>query len=101
MKLPAGYTMNGMKNLTSPRNLFWMGLACVLLGFILPFLIVLGYLENSFGLSFFIFTLQLVGLILGVVAAAGMALEKRRKEKEKRDKDHPEDNQELTTGWMK
>ncbi len=93
--------MNAMKNLTSPRSLFWIGLVCVFLGFILPFLIVLGYIENTFAFTFFIFTLQLVGLILGVIAAAGLALQKRRKEKEKRDKEHPEDDQESTTGWMK
>lgn len=101
MKLPAGYTMNGMKNLTSPRNLFWIGLACVLLGFVLPFMIVLGFIENSFGFSLLIFTLQLVGLILGVMAAAGMALEKRRKDEAKRASENQDDEQESTTGWMK
>jgi nitrate reductase gamma subunit len=101
MKLLAGYMMSGMKRLTSPRNLFWIGLVCVLLGFILPFLIVLGYLENSFGFSFFIFTLQVIGLILGVIAAAGMALEKRRKEEKEQTLENSEDDHESTTGWMK
>ncbi len=91
--------MKNMKLLNSPRKLFWAGLVCVLLGFILPFMLVLGYIENTFAFTFFVYTLQLVGLILGVVSAAGMALTRRRKEEAKK-KAEEQDEQESTTGWM-
>ena len=87
-----------MNFLNSPRKLFWAGVVCVVLGFVLPFLIVLGFIENTFALTFFIYTLQLVGMILGIMAGAGLALERRRKDKAKRKEE--EEDQESTTGWM-
>ena len=99
MKSPAGCMMNDMNFLNSPRKLFWAGVVCVVLGFVLPFLIVLDFIENTFALTFFIYTLQLVGMILGVMAGAGLALSNRRKDKAKR-KEQEEDDQESTTGWM-
>lgn len=101
MKSPAGYTMSVMKLLNSPRKLFWAGVVCVVLGFVLPFMIVLGFIENTFALTFLIYTLQLVGLMLGVIAGAGLAFERRGKDKAKRDAKRAEnDEQESTTGWM-
>jgi nitrate reductase gamma subunit len=88
-----------MNFLNSPRKLFWLGLVCVVLGFVLPFLIVMGILTNSFALSFVTYFFQLVGLILGVMAAAGLALERKRKDKAKKEAEEP-DEQESTTGWM-
>ena len=91
--------MNAMNFLNSPRKLFWAGVICVVSGVVLPLLIVLGSIENTFALSFFIYILQLVGMILGVMAGAGLALDKRRKDEVKRKEDQP-DEQESTTGWM-
>lgn len=91
--------MNVTKLLNSPTKVFFAGLVCVLLGFILPFLIVLGYIENSFALSFFIFLMQLVGMILGVIAAAGLAIRSRAKQAKKK-REQEEDQQESTTKWM-
>jgi hypothetical protein len=88
-----------MKLLNSPLKIFWLGLSFVLLGFILPLLIVVGLIENTFGLSFFIYILQFVGMMLGVVAGAGLAIERRVKDKEK-EKETP-DEQSDTVGWMK
>ena len=94
--------MIAMKLLNSPRKLFWAGLVCVLLGFILPFLIILKFIENTFALSFFIYTLQLVGMILGIMAAAGLAIDKRAKEKMNEEaRKKAEDEQESEIGWMK
>jgi len=91
-----------MKLLNSPRKLFWAGLVCVLLGFILPFLIVLKFIENTFALSFFIYTLQLVGMILGIMSAAGLSIEKRTKDKMKLEsQQREEDEKESDIGWMK
>lgn len=93
--------MNDMKLLNSPRKLFWAGVVCVVLGFVLPFMIVMGYIENTFALTFLIYTLQLVGLILGVIAGAGLAFDRRRKDKSKKEAEQAElDEQESTTGWM-
>jgi high-affinity Fe2+/Pb2+ permease len=88
-----------MKFLNSPRKLFWAGVICVVLGVVLPFLIVLGFIENTFALSFFIYVLQLVGMILGVMAGAGLALERRQKDQDNRREQAPDD-QKSTTGWM-
>jgi len=87
-----------MNFLNSPRKLFWAGVICVVAGFVLPFLIVLGYIENTFALTFFIYTLQLVGMILGIMAGAGLAIEKRYKDK--KNQQASEHEQESTTGWM-
>jgi len=99
--LPAGYMMSVMKLLNSPRKLFWAGVVCVVLGFVLPFMIVLDFIENTFALTFLVYTLQLVGLILGVVAGAGLAFERRGKDKARKQAEQDElDEQESTTGWM-
>jgi membrane protein implicated in regulation of membrane protease activity len=89
-----------MKLLNSPRKLFWIGLACVVLGFVLPFMIVLGFINNSFALTFVIYTLQLVGLLMGVVAAAGFAMDRRRKDKLKKQAEAENQEEESTIGWM-
>ena len=92
--------MSAMNFLNSPRKLFLAGVICVVAGFVLPFLIVLGYITNTFALSFFIYILQLVGMILGIMAAAGLAIEKRYKGKKNKQAKEDEDEQESTTGWM-
>jgi len=97
--LLAGCMMSAMKLLNSPLKIFWLGLSFVLLGFILPFLIVLGFIENTFGLSFFIYILQFVGMMLGVIAGAGLAIDRRAKDKEK--EQETSDEQADTVGWMK
>ena len=101
MKWPVGYMMNDMNFLNSPRRLLWAGIICVVLGFVLPFLIVLGFIENTFALSFFIYGLQVVGMILGVMSAASLAIEHRRKDKKKKQKAVDEMDQEDTIDWMK
>jgi membrane protein implicated in regulation of membrane protease activity len=97
--------MKDMNFLNSPKILLWSGIVCVLLGFILPFLIVIKIIENTFALSFFIYILQIVGMILGVMAAASLALERRRKDKAKGKKQEEnqeeQEEQEDTIGWMK
>ena len=99
MKLHAGYMMNVMKSQISPIKLFLAGAVCVILGFILPLLIIIGIIENSFALSFLIYLLQLVGMILGVIAAAGLAVGRLNKQKAKRQAE--QDEQEGELGWMK
>lgn len=98
MRWPVGYTMNVTKLLNSPIKIFFAGLFCVLLGFLLPLLVVIGIIENSFALSFFIYFMQLIGMILGVIAAAGLALKSRAKKARKTREQ--EEEQESTTKWM-
>jgi len=88
-----------MKLLSSPSKFFWIGLVCVVLGFALPLLIILGFIENTFALSFFIYILQLVGMIMGIIAATGFAVNKRAKEELKKRKEQ-EKEQEDIIGWM-
>ena len=90
-----------MKLLNSPRKLFWAGLICVILGFLLPFMIVLRFIENTFALSIFIYLLQLIGMILGIMSAAGLAINKRYEEKLEREaKEREADEKESDIGWM-
>lgn len=92
---------NAMKLLNSPRKFFIAGLVCVLLGFILPLLIVVGLIQNTFALSFIIYFLQMIGMILGVFAAAGLAINRRKKDAEKQvDPSENEDERESPIGWM-
>jgi uncharacterized membrane protein len=67
----------------SSRQLIFIGFICVLLGFLIPFLTVLKYIEQTFFLAFVTYALQLIGLILGVVGAAMMGLQRTNKDKDK------------------
>ena len=100
MKWRAGCMTRDMNLLDSPSKFFWSGLVCVFLGFLLPLLIVIKVIENSFALSFFIYFLQVVGMILGVIAAAGMGIRRRGKRELKRKEEEEQDEQDSTTGWM-
>ena len=91
--------MSAMKFLNSPLKIFWAGVVCVVLGFVLPFLIVLGYIQNTFALTFFIYGLQLVGMILGVIAGAGLAIGRRNRDIAKQQSAESNDH-ESETGWM-
>lgn len=93
--------MSAMRLLNSPYKFFWAGLICVFLGFALPFLTVLKYIEPSFFILFMAYIFQLIGMILGIIAAAGIAIRMRTKDKKKKQEEKQEkDEQESTTGWM-
>ena len=53
-----------------PRNIIFLGLGLVLLGFVLPFLMVLRIFEASFLLSFLSYGASVTGLLLGLIGAA-------------------------------
>jgi hypothetical protein len=88
-----------MKNLISTRSILWIGILCVTLGFVLPFLTVLGVIKSTFGLAFLTFLMQLIGIILGTIYTAGKFVEGRNKYK-KRQKGEELDDQQSKTGWM-
>ena len=62
----------------SSRAIILIGFILVLLGFLLPFLMVMKMLESTFFLNFFSFTASLIGLFLGLMGSAQMAAEARR-----------------------
>lgn len=53
-----------------PRNIILLGLVLVLLGFVLPFLMVLRVVDPSFLLSFLSYGASITGLLLGLIGAA-------------------------------
>ena len=62
----------------SSRTIIFIGFILVLLGFLLPLLMVMKVLESTFFLNFFSFAASLLGLFLGMMGAAQMAVEARR-----------------------
>jgi cytochrome c biogenesis protein CcdA len=65
-------------NRWQPNYLFIIGFVLVLVGFILPFLMVLKVIEATFFLSFLSFITSIVGLFLGIIAV-GFYIRDRRK----------------------
>lgn len=67
------------------RRLIIIGFFLVLFGAVLPFLIVLGYVESTFFLNFLAFGASVAGLFLGVLGMASYVGIKRR---EREDEGH-------------
>jgi hypothetical protein len=61
-----------------PNYLFIIGFVLVLIGFLLPFLMVMKVIEATFLLSFFSFIASTAGLFLGIIAV-GFYIRDRRK----------------------
>ena len=53
-----------------PKYLFFLGSFFVILGVVIPFLIIMDYLELTMFLNFFSFIISLVGMFLGIIGAA-------------------------------
>ena len=66
--------------MTNPKRLILIGFFLVLFGFILPWLMILGYVKTTFFLSFLVYGSQVSGLILGILGAAMLAAGARKKE---------------------
>lgn len=62
----------------SSRAIIFIGFILVLLGFLLPLLMVMKVLESTYFLNFISFAASLIGLLLGLMGAAQMAVEARR-----------------------
>ena len=58
-----------MKHLHS-KQILLLGFVLVLLGFLIPFLMVLKIIESSWALDFFAFGASFAGILLGVIGAA-------------------------------
>jgi NADH:ubiquinone oxidoreductase subunit K len=59
--------------------LILIGVALMLLGVILPFLMVLQIIESTFALNFLIFAMQVAGLFMGIIGVAFYAARRRKK----------------------
>lgn len=60
------------------NRLIVVGFFLVLLGAVLPFTIVLGWVESTFLLNFIAFAASVTGLFLGVIGTAMYVGQKRR-----------------------
>ena len=56
-----------------PKRLIIIGFFLVLFGFIVPWLMVLDFVQTTIWLSFLVYGSQISGLILGIMGAAMMA----------------------------
>jgi len=65
----------------SGKQILIIGFIMVLFGFLMPWLMILGYVETTFFLSFLTYGVSLTGMILGVVGAAMLGLQRRKKDK--------------------
>ncbi len=61
-----------------PRNLLLIGFVLLLLGFFIPFLILLHLIPSTFLVNFIAFGASIVGLILGFIGIA-FYIERHRK----------------------
>lgn len=68
-------------NPTLAQRLIIIGLLLTLMGFVLPFLIILGVLKSTFLLNFLAFTVSVGGLFLGIIGVS-MYVSKYRKRDE-------------------
>ena len=59
--------------MTHPKRLILIGFLLVLFGFIIPWLMILDYVQTTLWLSFLVYGSQVSGLILGIMGAAMMA----------------------------
>jgi len=53
-----------------PKKVLVIGFFLVLIGFLLPFLMVLGYIKSTLLLNFIAYVSSTLGLILGMIGAA-------------------------------
>jgi hypothetical protein len=62
----------------SGRSIIIIGFLLVLLGFIIPFLMVMKIIESGFFLSFVSFASSTIGMFLGLIGAAMYVRDHRR-----------------------
>lgn len=63
---------------SSTRSIIYTGLALLIIGVVLPFLMVMNILESSFFLALISYAASVSGLIIGVVGTAMYVRERRR-----------------------
>ncbi|MEX2143665.1 MAG: hypothetical protein WD740_03650 [Anaerolineales bacterium] len=68
----------------SGKQILLIGFIMVLFGFVMPWLMVLGYIQTTFFIAFLTYGVSLTGMILGVVGAAMLGVQRRKKDKDER-----------------
>ncbi len=63
-----------------PRQLIVLGFVLVVLGFVIPFLMMIRIIESSFLLGFLSYGASVVGLFLGLIGAAWYTRMRRPRE---------------------
>ncbi len=53
-----------------PKQIIAVGFVLVLVGFVAPFLMVMGVIRSTFALSFIVYGISIVGLFMGVYGGA-------------------------------
>jgi hypothetical protein len=66
----------------SARFMILTGLALLILGVAVPFMMVIQLVESTFFLNFASFTIQLIGLVMGVVGLTRSGIARRKKEED-------------------
>lgn len=66
----------------SPLRMMVLGFMGVLVGFLLPFFMVLKIIPSSFALSFLSYAASFCGLILGIIGSALYVSIKRRRDRD-------------------
>lgn len=64
-----------------PKRLILIGFFLVLFGAVMPWLMVLGYIQNTFFLSFLTYGAQVSGLVVGTIGAAMLSKVNRDRRK--------------------
>jgi uncharacterized membrane protein len=67
--------------LSQATKIILIGFVLVVLGFVLPFLMVLRVIQPNFLLSFFSYAASVVGMFLGFIGAASYVQENRRNDR--------------------
>jgi hypothetical protein len=63
----------------SPKRLILIGFILVLFGAIMPWFLVLGYVESKFWINFLTYAAQVGGLFMGIIGAAMMGVSRKKK----------------------
>lgn len=64
---------------SEPKYLFGIGCLLLIIGWVLPLLMIMQYLESTFFLNFFAYIASLLGLFLGIIGAVSYVQRNRRK----------------------
>lgn len=60
-----------------PRKMIAIGFVMVLIGWLLPLMMVVKVIEAGFFLSFFSYTISLLGLFFGIIGAASYVRDRK------------------------
>lgn len=66
-------------NIQHPRAFMAIGVLFIIIGTIVPFLMMLEHIPSTFFLNFLSFTLQIIGLIMGLMGVAVIGVSRYRR----------------------